>query len=74
MSFSIKNFFRFEGEPVVVTGAGNYGDEEALLRWRRDKSSVSILLKYQLKFICFRDFGLMILWSIQALLAGNAPF
>lgn len=24
---------------MVLTGAGNYGDEEALLRWRRDKSS-----------------------------------
>lgn len=30
---------RFENEPVVITGSGHYGDEEALLRWRRDKSS-----------------------------------
>uniref|UniRef100_A0A915EQ89 Uncharacterized protein n=1 Tax=Ditylenchus dipsaci TaxID=166011 RepID=A0A915EQ89_9BILA len=30
---------RFNGEDVVVTGAGNYGDEEAILRWRREKNS-----------------------------------
>jgi len=30
---------KFDEESVVVTGAGNYGDEEAVLRWRRDKSS-----------------------------------
>ncbi|KAI6191241.1 hypothetical protein M3Y97_00207000 [Aphelenchoides bicaudatus] len=29
----------YNGEPMVVTGAGNYGDEEALLRWRRDANS-----------------------------------
>ncbi|CAD5234909.1 unnamed protein product [Bursaphelenchus xylophilus] len=30
---------RYNGEPTVITGAGNYGDEEAILRWRRDKIS-----------------------------------
>lgn len=29
----------FEDKPVIITGSGNYGDEEALLRWRRDISS-----------------------------------
>jgi hypothetical protein len=33
--------FSFNNEPVIITGAGNYGDEEALLRWRKDKNSVS---------------------------------
>uniref|UniRef100_A0A7E4V228 PH domain-containing protein n=1 Tax=Panagrellus redivivus TaxID=6233 RepID=A0A7E4V228_PANRE len=27
----------FNGEKMVVTGAGNYGDEEAILRWRKEK-------------------------------------
>jgi hypothetical protein len=31
----------FGGQDVIVTGAGEYGDEEALLRWRRDPNSVS---------------------------------
>ncbi|KAI6243751.1 hypothetical protein M3Y99_00038800 [Aphelenchoides fujianensis] len=30
---------QFNGEPVVITGAGAYGDEEGLLRWRRDNQS-----------------------------------
>lgn len=32
---------RYMGEEVVLTGAGNYGDEEAILRWRREKNSVN---------------------------------
>ena len=28
------------GRDVVLTGAGEYGDEEALLRWRRDPNNV----------------------------------
>ncbi|KAI6226948.1 Rab-GAP TBC domain-containing protein [Aphelenchoides besseyi] len=30
---------QFNGEPVVITGAGDYGGEEALLRWRKDENS-----------------------------------
>ncbi|KAL3088285.1 hypothetical protein niasHT_023845 [Heterodera trifolii] len=26
----------FQGQEVIITGAGEYGDDEALLRWRRD--------------------------------------
>jgi hypothetical protein len=31
---------QFADQDVVLTGAGEYGDEEALLRWRRDPNSV----------------------------------
>lgn len=34
-------FGKFADQDVIVTGAGEYGDEEALLRWRRDPNSVS---------------------------------
>ena len=30
------------GRDVVLTGAGEYGDEEALLRWRRDPNNVKL--------------------------------
>jgi len=36
---NIEAKFRFNDEDVVVTGAGNYGDEEAILRWRREGNS-----------------------------------
>lgn len=32
-------FGKFADQDVIVTGAGEYGDEEALLRWRRDPNS-----------------------------------
>jgi hypothetical protein len=35
----VKYKSRFNDEDVVVTGAGNYGDEEAILRWRREGNS-----------------------------------
>lgn len=28
-----------ENENIVITGAGNYGDEEAILRWRKEKTT-----------------------------------
>jgi hypothetical protein len=30
----------FGQQDVILTGAGDYGDEEAMLRWRRDPNSV----------------------------------
>uniref|UniRef100_A0A914C583 Uncharacterized protein n=1 Tax=Acrobeloides nanus TaxID=290746 RepID=A0A914C583_9BILA len=30
---------RFNDEDIIVTAAGNYGDEEAVLRWRRETES-----------------------------------
>lgn len=38
----------FLGQDVVITGAGEYGEEEALLRWRRDQGGVSELLLWNL--------------------------
>ena len=41
----VKSFIcRYNDEDIVVTAAGNYGDEEAVLRWRRETESVSFLL------------------------------
>lgn len=40
----IKNFLSYLDEDMVLTGTGNYGDEEAILRWRREKNSVSLVL------------------------------
>ena len=40
--------YRYNGEDIIVTGTGSYGDEEAVLRWRRDPKSVSFLFDLQI--------------------------